>query len=184
MILCGHHPESPHQTWQHCVAIMEQKKKRPAGNGEGVVPQAPATGLLHSAGTLDWQQAPPPALWEPRGGDIEDSTAAGSSPWNSVWLGQTTAEGGNTEDLGGKRPLRRGAGQSSIEQIVHPPWQAVGTGNQKHPVKHALRWMDAISCDPRFWWLPRGQRYGWEAGMVDSHPQVHHKGRRLQEAIF
>lgn len=136
-----------------------------------------ATWLLHSAGATP----SPVGAW---GGDIEDSTAAGSSPWNSVWLGQTTAEGGNTESLGGERPLRRGAGQSSTEQTVRPPWQAVRTGNQKHPVKRALRWMDAISCDPRFWWLPRGPRYGWEAGMADSHPQVHHRGRQLQDAIF
>lgn len=165
------------------LLLWNRKKRGQLAMERAWFPRLPPRGSLIQQ-AQDWQQAPPPALWEPRGGDIEDSTAAGSSPWNSVWLGQTTAEGGNTEDLGGKRPLRRGAGQSSIEQIVHPPWQAVGTGNQKHPVKHALRWMDAISCDPRFWWLPRGQRYGWEAGMVDSHPQVHHKGRRLQEAIF
>lgn len=93
-------------------------------------------------------------------------------------MGQTTAEGGNMEDLGRERPPRRGAGQSSTAQDcllwdpkfmgpkeetqVRPPGQAVGIGNQKHPVKSTLRWMDAISCGPRFWWHPRGLRHGWD----------------------
>lgn len=68
-------------TLGNTVLLLWNEKEEALWQWRGVVPQAPATGLLHSAGIT-------PALWEPQGGDIEDSIAAGSSPWDSVWQEQ------------------------------------------------------------------------------------------------